>query len=794
MKITSARQVDPKNVESFMGSNRPNRLWDWQAVALTIALVQIASARLAISEWVPSLNITQTLSLYAVVLGVALGYSYFSRRSVTWVVIAYGAFLIPMQLLTAIERSDSYYEDLKNLFWRLFNSLDLFVQNKPVDDPLFFVLLTSICFWVVGAYAGYHLTRHRNVLDVALAPGLIMLIIQVYDPWVPLRSWGLAVYIFLVLALLGRIHYLDNKINWSKKRILIPRDTEWEFSRSVLFTAAIAVFIAWALPGVLRSVRPAAEAWHNFTEPVLERLSDAVSALDSPYSATTGGDFYGSDLMLGTTAPVSDTPVFYVEANDTDINILRYYWRGRIYNEYKNGQWTNSTSLRQSFDPGKDKILLANPLHRSEVTFKITVNFQKQELLYGPAEMTWVDHESSMIVNALPEGERDVTAWFIDSSLVTGDSYEVRAQIAYPAIQELRLAKTEYPDWVTENYLQVPEEIEPQLKELAQQITAPYNTPYDKTQAITSYLRKEIRYETRISDTPPEGEDQLLWVLFDYKKGFCMYYASAEVLMLRTIGIPARMAVGFSQGEYDAVGDRYRVARLNAHAWPEVYFPGIGWVEFEPTANQDSLDRPQEEIPENERGINSQNNPSTLEQETPNQQDVNPRLNEDQKPPALRQNNAWLRLLLWPCVLLLLFIFGLYIAKSHSLTERLPVYLVERYTKSGNPPPRWLSNWAKWSSLQYIERAFHTINLSLHWLGQSPPSHTTPAERAHLLAKILPSAEKAIKDLAHELETALFTSHSANLPLARRASMKIIFETWRIRTFQYREFLKRRYN
>src|SRR5687767_15979497 len=71
-----------------------------------------------------------------------------------------------------------------------------------------------------------------------------------------------------------------------------------------------------------------------------------------------------------------------------------------------------------------------------------------------------------------------------------------------------------------------------------------------------------------------------------------MYSASAEVLMLRTLGIPARMAVGFAQGTYDEERDRYIVARLNAHAWPEVYFPGIGWVEFEPTGNQNPLSRP----------------------------------------------------------------------------------------------------------------------------------------------------------------------------------------------------------
>jgi transglutaminase-like putative cysteine protease len=92
---------------------------------------------------------------------------------------------------------------------------------------------------------------------------------------------------------------------------------------------------------------------------------------------------------------------------------------------------------------------------------------------------------------------------------------------------------------------------------------------------------------------PATPENTLEWVLFEYKKAYCVYYATSEILMLRSLGIPARMAVGFSQGagfsekediiEDDRVARRFLVREKNAHAWPEVYFPGIGWVEFEPT-------------------------------------------------------------------------------------------------------------------------------------------------------------------------------------------------------------------
>ena len=92
-------------------------------------------------------------------------------------------------------------------------------------------------------------------------------------------------------------------------------------------------------------------------------------------------------------------------------------------------------------------------------------------------------------------------------------------------------------------------------------------TPYDKAAAITAFLRQEISYQA-VLDPAPKGVDPVLWVLFDYKKGFCNYYASAEVLMLRSLGIPTRLAVGFAQGQFDPNFRIYTVKKRDAHAWP----------------------------------------------------------------------------------------------------------------------------------------------------------------------------------------------------------------------------------
>src|SRR3972149_7569533 len=112
---------------------------------------------------------------------------------------------------------------------------------------------------------------------------------------------------------------------------------------------------------------------------------------------------------------------------------------------------------------------------------------------------------------------------------------------------------------------------------------------YDKAKAIEAYLRT-YPYDLEVP-APPEGQDVADYFLFDLKKGYCDYYATAMVVLARSSGVPARFVLGYSPGSYDAPNAQYVVRELNAHSWVEVYFPGMGWVEFEPTASQPEIDR-----------------------------------------------------------------------------------------------------------------------------------------------------------------------------------------------------------
>jgi hypothetical protein len=158
--------------------------------------------------------------------------------------------------------------------------------------------------------------------------------------------------------------------------------------------------------------------------------------------------------------------------------------------------------------------------------------------------------------------------------------YEARSVLPVPPAAALRQAGSEYSASMRETYLQLPE-LDPRIPELAKQITAHAETPYDKARALESYLRSHYGYTLDLTGQPPS--DPLVYFLFQKRAGHCEYFAAAMTVMLRSVGVPARYINGFQTGEYNDVGGDYVVRASDAHSWVEAYFPSFGWMTFDPT-------------------------------------------------------------------------------------------------------------------------------------------------------------------------------------------------------------------
>jgi len=151
--------------------------------------------------------------------------------------------------------------------------------------------------------------------------------------------------------------------------------------------------------------------------------------------------------------------------------------------------------------------------------------------------------------------------------------------VARPA--EARFAGTEYPEEIRGTYLQLPAHLDRRIPELARKISSGANNSYDQSLAIENYLRTNFGYTLNLTGKP--GTDPLAHFLFESKAGHCEYFATAMAVMLRALGIPAREVNGFLPGEYNSVAGDYIVRASDAHSWVEAYFPGNGWLTFDPT-------------------------------------------------------------------------------------------------------------------------------------------------------------------------------------------------------------------
>lgn len=256
------------------------------------------------------------------------------------------------------------------------------------------------------------------------------------------------------------------------------------------------------------------------------------------------------------------------------------FWRGPVFDTYSNNSWTASAS-----DPETPRgFPLDIPPERGfnyGRSFDLTQTFYIESgesnvvfAAYHPRELWFPGGGGVQFTD-----ERALRAGYIlDEGLV----YSVVSSFPAPSPGDLEVTTDGIPEEIMARYTQIPSNLPQRIRDLAFQIAGDERTIIDKANAIENWLKENTQYLLELPPQPP-GTDAVDYFLFEDRRGFCEHISAAMVLMLRSLGVPARFATGYDPGERNILSGYFEVRAKDAHSWVEVYFPRTGWIQFDPT-------------------------------------------------------------------------------------------------------------------------------------------------------------------------------------------------------------------
>ncbi len=497
-----------------------------------------------------------------------------------------GAALAYLQLI-AIVPGGSVSERTDNLVDRMHVWWSAATQGGISDDPLPFIVLTVVLVWL-GAYASsWAIFRWRNAW-LGLTPGGLALMWNI--SFIPGQfSYSFVVFVFAAVLLLMRVHVANREAEWQRRSVVYPEFLSLSVLHATFWAALLLLLLARAMPLAAES-DSASERWDRFTSPLTDRLAP-LSRVFVSVNAKKPIKVHNLEDVLAFQGEISpsDRPALEV---DVEISPeVAAFLRAQSFDEYTSSGWKLNIEDRASLDAGERTNAADDDIAdaRRSVTATIRVQGDHGDLLYSLGQPV----QSSESAEAATGGAAsDVNRLKPSSGLDDGDEYSVTGSVNVASVDQLRAAGTDYPDWITDRYLQLPRKLPDRVEQRARDVAGGAATPYDQAAAIERYLRT-FPQDFDVPSTP-HGRDTIDYFLFDLQRGYFDYHASAMAVMLRTLGVPARVATGYAldPAYRDLNSTTYRLTEMTAFAWPEVYFPGIGWVEFSPAPSQPAIHRP----------------------------------------------------------------------------------------------------------------------------------------------------------------------------------------------------------
>jgi Transglutaminase-like superfamily/TgpA N-terminal domain/Domain of unknown function (DUF4129) len=471
------------------------------------------------------------------------------------------------------------------------------------DDSIFLFFITALAF-LLAYTSAWLVYRTRNPWLMILANAIVLLINLSYIE----SGYIIFLVVFLVAALLLvlRFNLYESSVRWKRQGLRCADDLGWEFMQAGALISIGILILAWLLPwGYTNDA--AAQIWTANNNPwvQIQNTWNRLIAVNGGVNVSNHGIF-ADTLVLGGNPRLNQDIVFTVRSDDSS-----QYLETLSYDTYNGRGWTNGpvvvTPLNAniiSYDGSQDLRAI-----RQDITV-VNPPGEQSPYLLGASQIASLGQPAQVVTN---KANGSVIAWLrTNGKLAAGNTYTVISYISSADVKTLRTVPLPanappytpdpshpemqppvnyYEPGILQAYLQLPNNLDHNIKRLATNITANAHTMYDKAVALETFLHDNYTYNANVS--LPPGQEGVSWFLFrSNNRGFCNYFATAMAIMARELGMPARVVAGYTNGKFDTKLHQSVIRGADAHSWVQIYFAGYGWINFEPSATFTNFVRP----------------------------------------------------------------------------------------------------------------------------------------------------------------------------------------------------------
>lgn len=600
----TTKQISPGQSHRLPSSDSP---WlrllpedGWLTLALLVIVVFTTIASIQSVNWVEGLSLSILTTTTA--FGLLFGYLAVQQGRLPSSLVDFLAIVVGVALAfqgTANTMFDGDRGQLWNHTSIWFERTIL--QHQSSNDNSVFLLFLAILSFLLAYISVWLVIRTRRPWLAALANGVVLLI-NLNQATTDKTIFFLVLFLLATLLLLVRFTLAENTRQWRARGLRFSPDLGWDFMQAGAIFAVIVLLLAYTLPAgnanasLLNYWTSPQNPWTQFEQ----RWQTIFNGVSGNGGSSGGISFFGTGLKLVGTVNLPNVVILHYTTSGDNADPTQYLITETFDTYDGTDQWSASQAQEQTNAPNTP---LATSTDFSKTdTYKITMDRVPggqrifapgdEAAAFGIPSQSFISTEAGTPVQWLAGSPQNPGDHYTAQGYVSAASQQQLQQIQYPGQMSAADRAQAFPDSLLQEYLDsTPQnQISPYVRQTALDATKGTTNMYDAATHLEDYLRT-FHYSTQ-NPNPPAGQDSIAWFL-QTKTGFCTFFASAMAIMGRSLGMPTRIALGFTAGNYDAQSHSYIVKGTQAHVWTQIYFGKYGWVNFEPTASFDKFTRTQ---------------------------------------------------------------------------------------------------------------------------------------------------------------------------------------------------------